>query len=163
MADKGKEAIVEMEEPKVIDLEIPLLDEKPRKRKKKEKEQDHLQLEQNLYVMVKTVFELIAQRDPIWRLSDVEIEAVTKPGARILVRLGAEEETNKNADYIMLIIGIAGIIIPRLMMVKARGKVAENVEQRRNESKDAGGNESTNRASAAGSAGNVKFLLPSLA
>lgn len=160
------EDIVKMDEPKAVELEVPALEEKPKrgrpkKTKKAEKKEEHLELEQNIAVMIKTVFDMMAVRDPIWKLADTEVEAVAKPGARILTRLGAEEETNKNADYLLLIVGIAGIVLPRIMVIRARGR---QVKQS-NEQPERALNPGSGKPAATGArngASNVKQLLPAL-
>lgn len=159
MAEKEKKTEeVVMEDPKPVELEVPTAAEKQKRQRKKKEE--HVELEQNISIMVNTVFELLAQRDPIWKLSEVEVESVAKPSARIIARMGAEEETNKNADYILLAVGLAGILIPRFMILKAR---RAKVEQQGSKGEAPAGSAEFNKASSSANAGNVKFLLPSLA
>ncbi len=160
------EDVVKMDEPKAVELEVPALEEKPKrgrpkKTEKAEKKEEHLELEQNIAVMIKTVFDMMAVRDPIWKLADTEVEAVAKPGARILARLGAEEDANKNADYLLLIVGIAGIILPRVMVIRARGGQVKQSNEQPERTVNSGGG----KPAAAGSrnvASNVKQLLPAL-
>jgi len=155
--------VVKMDEPKTVELEVPAPEEKTkrgRSKKSGKKKEEHLELEQNIAVMVKTVFDMLAVRDPIWTISDTEVTAVTKPGARILARLGAEEETNKNADYFLLIVGIAGIVLPRIMLIRARGQVRQQNEQPERTSTPGSGK--SVETSTRNVAGNVKQLLPAL-
>lgn len=158
---KEKVEEIKMEDPRPVELEVPALEEKPKRRRKKKEKEDHSELEQNLSIIIRTIFDMLATRDPVWKLADTEVEAVAKPGARILTRLGAEEETNKNADYLLLIIGIAGIIIPRVMVIKTRRQVRP-VEPRSQGEAGTGGPEAS-RSSSGSDTGNVKILLPGLA
>jgi hypothetical protein len=160
--EKVKLEVIEMGEPRPVELEVPVPEEKTkgkRGRKKKQEKNEHVELEQNLTVMVKTVFDLLALRDPIWKLADQEVEAVTKPGARILARMGAEEETNKNADYLLLAVGVAGILLPRIMIIRARGQVKQ--DERTPDQAGAGGSKTVKSGPPSGG-NNVKQLLPAL-
>lgn len=160
---KEKIEEIKMEDPRPVELEVPAIEEKPkRRRKKKEKEEDHSELEKNLSNMIRTIFDMLSTRDPVWKLADTEVEAVAKPGAKILARLGAEEEANKNTDYLLLIIGIAGIFIPRLMVIKARRQVRQ-VEPAGSQGQADAGSSEANRTSPGRGTGNVKLLLPGLA
>lgn len=147
------------EEPKdVVIAEVPvILEDKPKRGRKSSRKENHDDLEKNIGVMVRTVFDVLAARDPVWKLSDEEIEAVAAPGARILARLGAEEEANKNADYIILAVGLAGIIIPRVMIIKARKQVDHETERQ------AGPSSPKNPGTSTGdNVRDIKRILPSL-
>lgn len=155
--------VVVMGEPEQINVEVPAVEEKGKKRKRQDKEDKAAvkELEQNLSILLKTGFEMLALRDPVWKVQDAEIEAVAKPGARILNRLGAAEEANKNADYFLLAVGLAMIVIPRVLMIKAREKAVK--EGGRPERKAAEGHGSAAETRAGNAPGNVKYVLPGLA
>lgn len=62
---------------------------------------------------------LAAVHNPIWELRADEAENIAGPAARIMERLGALETTNAAADYIALTIGLAVIVVPRMVLIKS--------------------------------------------
>lgn len=167
--EKKKEPIIEMGTPAMVALEVPApVEEKPkRKRKttKKKKQEEYAELEQNLNMMLMTLSGMAASRDPVWQLAPEEIEAVAKPGSRILARMGAEDEANKNADYILLVVAVAGIMIPRIMIIKAKGGAKSARQPGPDEPKRpvASGSRENAGTGPRRNSNNVKELLPGLA
>lgn len=167
MVEDKKETIIEMGTPVPVELDVPVPEDKPKRKRasKKVKPEEHKELEQNISMMLMTLSGMAASRDPIWTLDPAEVEAVAKPASRILARMGAEDEANKNADYILLVVAAAGIMIPRIMLIKAKGGAKVDKQP------GAGQPQNTNASSSAKTAGpgprrnsnNVKELLPGLA
>ncbi len=168
MTEEAKKQAVEMGTPAPVAVEVPAAEEKPKRGRprKKTKGEEHHELEQNVKMMLVTMSGMAASRNPIWKLSAAEIDAVAKPASRILARLGAEEEANKNADYVLLAVGVAGIIIPRIMIMKAKGGVKRASGQPGPEQPESTTAASSGKVAATSpwhGRNNVKQLLPGLA
>jgi hypothetical protein len=167
MVEDKKETIIEMGTPVPVELDVPVPEDKPKRKRasKKVKLEEYKELEQNISMMLMTLSGMAASRDPVWQLAPEEIEAVAKPGSRILARMGAEDEANKNADYILLVVAVAGIMIPRIMIIKAKGgaKSARQPGPDEPQRPVASGSRENAGTGPRRNSNNVKELLPGLA
>lgn len=170
MSEKKKEEtegfVVEMGTPVPVEMEIPTPDPEPKKKKKtrapRKKKGQFKELEQNISLLLLTLSNLAAARDPIWKLSEDEVKAVADPSSRILGEMGLSDEANEKADYVMLFFAVAGIMLPRILMLKARGgskKDGARQPQRAPENNHGPADGASPRGIAGG---NVKQLLPGL-
>lgn len=57
-----------------------------------------------------------------WNLTAPEAEGVAAPLARIIDRMAPAESMNKHMDYVLLVAGLVGIVLPRIMEGRKKGK-----------------------------------------
>lgn len=100
--------------------EIPgpqIASEKPAPKKRAKKNLELETLTQNVEMVTNTAFQIASLfAGPHWAIAPEEARLVAEPTARILDRLELTETSNKYTDYLMLVIALAGITIPRIMM-----------------------------------------------
>lgn len=163
----AEEELPKQGSPKVVQLEVPAPAPEKKKKGPKPKKQELGELESNIKALLGTVFDLLAVRNPIWKVSTEELDAVAKPGARILDRLNQSDELNKNADYILLVVGLGMIIVPRAMIMKeVQKKTPKEVKpggsEPRAEKPAAGGNSGGGGRPAGSSPSAIKAILGGL-
>ena len=133
--------------PKLVLVDVPesedpeILDQTKKKpstssrRKTKKDIQTELKKEQ-LAVLIKTIFDVMATRPgfEVWKLSQEESILISDPLANILNKNPMVDKiASEYGDYIALIVAIGTIIIPRVMLqVKSKPKKEEKITYDKN-------------------------------
>ena len=163
----GIPAGLSQKEPKPVTITLPggetVKPKKSKKTKKNEPDPETKDLTMNLTVMVKSVFDLIAARGgQLWEVSPEEAAGIAGPAARILARMEKAAAVNENADYVMLLVGAAVILVPRFLMMQDTKRRKEGAASG-TEGEAAGDSQRVNGERPVYDGGNVKKLLPGLA
>lgn len=93
----------------LTEIEVP---EKPKKKRKEEKGNNEVNLKPALDVGISGFFMILASKNPIWQVTQKEVDNVTIPLARMLER--ALQVSPEKSDPVILALGVFGIIIPRV-------------------------------------------------
>lgn len=146
-------------------------EEKPKKkpRKKRQSRQDKAAEECLPAVtgLLGAVFTVAGNKNPIWQVTDSELEMLSEPTAKILGRLELAGGTNEYADYIALFIALAAVCGPRIALTLEAKKKERGAEGgKSNASKpvtDGSGKNPAQAKPAVWTGGHVKAVLPGLA
>lgn len=97
----------------------------PKKSTTVKKAEELAQLTTSIQMLTCTGFGVYAgiAHKPIWIVTPEEAQPVAEPAARIVDRMGYSETTSKYTDYLMLMAGVAGIVIPRVLLEGQNKKV----------------------------------------
>lgn len=110
------------------------------------------------------VFTAGGTKNPIWQVTDQEIEMIADPASKILARLELSQGASEYADYIALLIALAAVCGPRIAITaqarKEAAKIAGNADRTPAVS---GGQDSAGGSTSLRAGGNVKAILPGLA
>lgn len=116
------------EKPKPADIvPVPPTPKKTTKKKLTKKEQARLErideLAENISVIIKTGFELVAMRtDPLWGISTDEANSIAAPLARIMDRMELTEKIDEYGDYVALAAAAGWVVVPRFLMYQDKKK-----------------------------------------
>ena len=116
------------EKPKPEDIvPVPPTPKKTTKKKLTKKEQARLErideLAENISVIIKTGFELVAMRtDPLWCISTDEANSIAAPLARIMDRMELTEKIDEYGDYVALAAAAGWVVVPRFLMYQDKKK-----------------------------------------
>lgn len=121
-----KNLVKEKPKPKDI-VPVPPTPKKTTKKKLTKKEQARLErideLAENISVIIKTGFELVAMRtDPLWGISTDEANSIAAPLARIMDRMELTEKIDEYGDYVALAAAAGWVVVPRFLMYQDKKK-----------------------------------------
>lgn len=121
-----KNLVKEKPKPKDI-VPVPPTPKKTTKKKLSKKEQARLErideLAENISVIIKTGFELVAMRtDPLWCISTDEANSIAAPLARIMDRMELTEKIDEYGDYVALAAAAGWVVVPRFLMYQDKKK-----------------------------------------
>lgn len=143
-------------------LEVPSPVEGPAKKKKTRQSKDTKELADNLQVLIKSGFDMLALRiGEIWILSDKEANDMAQPLARIIERHNLTKQINEGSDYVALTMAVTMSILPRFLLYQQARKEVKN-DSKGPVHKAHKSNDGESRPPSS-SSNNVKELLPGLA
>lgn len=169
--EKGKQGIpklVMVEDPSEIEVkkETKKSDSKKKKAtqlnpKQQKKAQELADLQDTLTLLLKSTFDMVAIRSPIWEVTDEEIKNITGPLTRIIDRHNFAAAANEYGDYVALTLAVGMTVAPRVLLAQEMRKGGYSLDTKRkadslNNNNDRQENFITPDSS------NVKKLIPGL-